>query len=182
MTAPLCKEANCVGRVTLNRETGTTREAGPRRWTPQSPQYERFRWPKQVPPLDAEQMRISNDFMKHWHEVLPNRYGQIEKFNHTYPLKILPRMMQWRTLELGAGIGAHLEFEDLTRQEYWCIELRQNMADDIRRRFPGVHTAVGDCQTSMPFDDEFFDRVVVVHVLEPFTQICPVRWMRYCGS
>lgn len=130
------------------------------------PVYERFRWPKQVPPLDAEQARISDDFMKHWHEMLPKRYGLIENFNHRYPLRVLPKSERWRTLELGAGLGAHIAFEDLSRQEYWCIELRENMAEAIRARFPGVRTAVGDCQARMPFDDESFDRVVVVHVLE----------------
>ena len=33
------------------------------------PHYPRFRWPKAVPPLDAEQRRISDDFMRHWHEI-----------------------------------------------------------------------------------------------------------------
>jgi hypothetical protein len=50
----------------------------------------RFKWPKNVPPLDAEQLRISNDFMRHSHEVLPKRYGALEQFNHGYPLRILP--------------------------------------------------------------------------------------------
>jgi hypothetical protein len=41
------------------------------------------RWPKTFPPLTAEQTRISNDFVQHWHEVLPRRFGLVDRFNHT---------------------------------------------------------------------------------------------------
>jgi SAM-dependent methyltransferase len=130
------------------------------------PKFERFKWPKLLPPLSPDQQLISDDFMRHWHEVLPKKYGAIEHFNHTYPLRHLPHQPTWRTLEIGAGIGAHIAFEDLARQEYHCVELRENMASEIRRRFPGVHTRTGDCQERIPFNDGYFDRVVVIHVLE----------------
>jgi SAM-dependent methyltransferase len=130
------------------------------------PRLARFEWPKLVPPLDAEQRAISDDFMRHWHEVLPKKYGSIERFNHGYPLRFLPDQPRFKTLELGAGLGAHLAFEELPRQDYHCIELRQNMADAITQRFPEVTAAVGDCQRHLPYDDAFFDRIVVVHVLE----------------
>lgn len=130
------------------------------------PRLTRFRWPKAVPPLDDEQRRISDDFMRHWHEVLPNRYGAIERFNHGYSLRFLPDQAHFKTLEIGAGVGAHLAFEDLGRQDYHCVELRQNMADAIAERFPQVTTKVGDCQRDLPYDSESFDRVIVVHVLE----------------
>jgi SAM-dependent methyltransferase len=130
------------------------------------PHLPRFQWPKVIPPLDAEQQRISDDFMRHWHEVLPKRFGAIERFNHGYPLRILPPCSPFKTLELGAGLGAHLAFEDLSRQDYHCIELRQNMADAIKQRFPTVTAIVGDCQRSLPYENAFFDRIVVVHVLE----------------
>lgn len=130
------------------------------------PTYKRFKWPKALPPLSKEQQFIIDDFMKYWHEQLPHRYGAIEKFNHTYPLRYLPSGSGWRTLELGAGIGAHLAFEPLDRQEYHCIELRESMAQEIRHRFPSVTTVNGDCQKRIPYVDAFFDRVVVVHVLE----------------
>lgn len=130
------------------------------------PRYQRFQWPKDVPALDPDQRRISDDFMKHWHEVLPKRFGMIERFNHGYPLRFLPDKPRFKTLELGAGLGAHLEFEDLNRQDYHCVELRQNMADAIIERFPNVTAVVGDCQKHLPYDSYLFDRVVVVHVLE----------------
>ena len=104
--------------------------------------------------------------MKHWHEVLPRRYQVVEQFNHTYPLRHLPDKIRWRTLELGAGIGEHLEFEPIDRQEYHCIELRESMAAEIKRRFPSVTTTTCDCQAKIPYDDSYFDRVVVIHVLE----------------
>jgi SAM-dependent methyltransferase len=130
------------------------------------PTYPRFQWPKHVPPLSPAQQVIADDFMAYWHTVLPQRYGLIEKFNHSYPIRFLPQAERWRTLELGAGLGEHLSFERLERQEYHCIELRAAMADEIRRRFPSVVTVVGDCQRRIPYDDAFFDRAVVVHVLE----------------
>ena len=130
------------------------------------PNLPRFVWPKAVPPLDTEQRRISNDFMRHWHDVLPNKYGAIERFNHGYPLRFLPGKERFKTLEIGAGIGAHLAFEDLNRQDYHCVELRQNMADAIKERFPQVTATVGDCQKVLPYEAGSFDRVVVVHVLE----------------
>jgi len=130
------------------------------------PTYERFKWPKHVPVLSPEQKLIADDFMRYWHTVLPQRYGLVERFNHTYPLRHLPESATFRTLELGAGIGGHLAFEPLDQQEYHCIELRESMAELIRQRFPTVVTVTGDCQKRIPYDDAYFDRVVVIHVLE----------------
>lgn len=130
------------------------------------PTYARFKWPKAVPPMSKEQQFISDDFMKYWHEQLPQRYGAIENFNHQYALRHLPPQNHWRTLEVGAGIGAHLAFEPLDRQEYHCIELRESMAEEIRRRFPSAITVTGDCQKQIPYESAYFDRVVVIHVLE----------------
>jgi SAM-dependent methyltransferase len=128
--------------------------------------FDRFKWPKRVPPLSAQQEAIADDFMKHWHHVLPQKYGAIERFNHTYPLRHSPQGARWRTLELGAGIGGHLEFEPLDRQEYHCLELRESMAEELRRRHPTVTAVTADCQQKIPYNDGYFDRVVVIHVLE----------------
>jgi SAM-dependent methyltransferase len=130
------------------------------------PRIRRYHWPKDLPPLCSAQRQLADDFVKYWHEVLPRSYSLVEDFNHRYPLRHLPKAARWRTLELGAGIGGHLEFEPLERQEYHCIELREAMADEIRRRFAGVMTVTGDCQKKIPYEDNFFDRVVVIHVLE----------------
>ena len=59
------------------------------------------KWPKQLPVLTDEQERVRDDFMAYWHEVLPNRYGVIERFNHGWPAKTA--RPGERTLEIGAG-------------------------------------------------------------------------------
>jgi SAM-dependent methyltransferase len=104
--------------------------------------------------------------MRHWHEVLPHRYGAIEHFNHNYPLRFLPNQPQFRTIEIGAGVGGHIEFEDLSHQEYHCVEIRENMSAEIRRRYPAVNVATASCQDRTQFEDAYFDRAVAVHVLE----------------
>jgi SAM-dependent methyltransferase len=130
------------------------------------PSYPRFKWPKTLAALSPAQEALADDFVKYWLQVLPRRYGAIERFNHTYPLKHFSATGRVRTLELGAGIGGHLQFEDLDRQEYHCIELRRSVAEEIVRRYRTVVTVVGDCQEHIPYDDNYFDRVLVIHVLE----------------
>lgn len=125
-------------------------------------------WPKTFPPLTPEQQRISDDFMKYWHEVLPKNFGIIDRFNHNYPVRKSPAGFR-RTLEIGAGIGEHLEYEQLTAEqerEYHALELRENMSEEIRKRFPRIKTITGDCQGRLPFPDGWFDRVLAIHVLE----------------
>jgi len=126
------------------------------------------KWPKTFPPLTDEQQRISDDFMKHWHEVLPRRFGRIEKFNHGYPVKHAPANFL-RTLEIGAGLGEHLEYERLTDEQecnYYAVELRPNMTAALKERFPRVNAITGDCQQRLDFAADYFDRVLAVHVLE----------------
>jgi hypothetical protein len=94
------------------------------------------KWPKSLPPLTEEQRRISDDFMKYWHEVLPRKYGAVETFNHKYAVKHAPKSFR-TTLEIGAGLGEHLNYEVLTAEQksgYHALELRENMAEAIRRR------------------------------------------------
>lgn len=126
------------------------------------------RWPKVVPELTPEQQAIREDFMHHWHEVLPKQYGLLERFNHGYPAARRPDWPQTpiRTLEIGAGFGAHIAWEDLSFQEYTALELRDSMAQRITDRFPQVQTLVGDVQEAIPAPEGHFDRVVAVHVLE----------------
>ena len=126
------------------------------------------KWPKTFPPLTAEQERIRNDFMQYWHEVLPRKYAVVDRFSHRYPVDHAPAEFH-RTLEIGAGLGEHLEYERLTpaqREGYVALELRPNMAAEFARRFPGIAARVGDCQQHLDFEDGCFDRIVAVHVLE----------------
>jgi SAM-dependent methyltransferase len=128
------------------------------------------KWPKILPPLSPEQQQRNNEFMRIWHEELArrSRYGLVERFNHTFPVRH-SRLGFRTTLEIGAGLGEHLEYEKLTAEQernYYCNEYRENMAAGIRQRFPNVRTIVGDCQTRLDFPDGFFDRYIAVHVLE----------------
>ena len=120
-------------------------------------------WPKEMPELTPEQHRVREDFAARWLEVLPRRYGLIERFNHGYPLGSATR---GRTLEIGAGLGEHVRYEDLEQQEYYTVELREELVKAMRARHDNVNALVGDCQERLPFDDGFFDRVLAVHVLE----------------
>lgn len=123
------------------------------------------RWPKSLPVLSEEQERIRKDFMNHWLEVLPKRYGLIEKFNHRYPLRTLDAGVT--TLEIGAGLGAHLRFENLEiQQEYVALELQPELAKTIRVSYPAVGVVVADCQEQVDLPNGYFDRVLVIHVLE----------------
>jgi len=126
------------------------------------------KWPKTFPPLTTDQERIRDDFVKHWHEVLPRRFGIVDRFNHDYCVRRSADDFL-RTLEVGAGIGEHLEYERLTTEQernYHALELRENMSAEIRRRFPRVQTTTGDVQARLPFPDGFFDRLLAIHVLE----------------
>ena len=128
------------------------------------------KWPKILPPLTPEQQVRSDQFMKLWHEELAgrSRYGLVERFNHAWPVRHSPAGFR-TTLEIGAGLGEHLDYEQLTPEQarhYYCNEYRENMAADIRRRHPEVQTVVGDCQRRMDFADAYFDRILAIHVLE----------------
>ncbi|MGH2852780.1 MAG: class I SAM-dependent methyltransferase [Solirubrobacteraceae bacterium] len=120
-------------------------------------------WPKTVAPLSDEQRRIQDDWLRHYHERLPDEHARIVRFNHEYVARTAG---PGRTLEIGAGLGEHLRYEDLTVQEYHAVELRENMAAAIRRDFPAVATVVADCQRRLPYEDASFDRVIAIHVLE----------------
>jgi SAM-dependent methyltransferase len=125
------------------------------------------KWPKVLPPLTEGQKQVSDDFVKLWHQVMP-RYKRIERFNHGWMASHAPKGFG-HTLEIGAGLGTQLGYETLTPEQeagYVSLELRENMAVEIRKRFPAVQTMLGDCQKALPFPDGYFDRILAVHVLE----------------
>jgi SAM-dependent methyltransferase len=128
----------------------------------------REQWPKVLPVLTAEQQRVYDDFVKRWHEILPQRYGVIERFNHSFPVKY-SRPDFRRTIEVGAGLGEHLNHERLLpeqERQYYAVELRPNMAAHISDAHPGVEVSIGDCQQRLDFPDGYFDRYLAIHVLE----------------
>jgi SAM-dependent methyltransferase len=123
------------------------------------------KWPKQLATFTPEQEAVREDFMQHWHEVLPARFGAVERFNHGWPAKTA-RPGQ-RTLEIGSGLGEHLALEpQFARQGYVATELRPEMADRIAQRHPDVEVVAADCQQRFPYEDHSFDRVLAIHVLE----------------
>jgi SAM-dependent methyltransferase len=122
------------------------------------------RWPKSLPTLTEEQERIRDDFMNHWLQVLPKRYGALEVFDHGYPLRTF--IPGGKTLEIGAGLGAHLQSENLDDQEYVALELRPQLARSLGMSYPKAKAIVGDCQAHIDFPDNYFDRVLAIHILE----------------
>src|SRR5467141_604117 len=102
------------------------------------------KWTKILPSLTAEQQRISDDFMKCWHEELAGRprYGLVEKFNHEFPVEYSHPGFK-TTLEIGSGLGEHIRYEKLTptqEENYYANEFRENMIAEIRKSFPRVKT------------------------------------------
>jgi ubiquinone/menaquinone biosynthesis C-methylase UbiE len=123
------------------------------------------KWPKDQKSLSANQTEIREDWMNYWHTVLPEKYSVIEKFNHGYISQRTVREGE-KTLEIGAGLGEHLCYEKYINSNYYALELREDMAKKIRQRFPSIHTITGDCQQRIESEDNFFDRVIAIHVLE----------------
>jgi SAM-dependent methyltransferase len=122
------------------------------------------KWPKPMPELSEEQVRIREDFMRYFHEIYSTSYGAVARFNHTYPLP--SALSGIRTLEVGAGLGEHLDFEDAAPQDFVALELRDEMAAVIQEHHPDVSTHVGDIEAGTDLEDASFDRVIAIHVLE----------------
>ncbi len=142
------------------------------------------KWPKFVPPLSPEKQVISDDFTRLWHEVSPKKFKIAEDFNHGFPVRYAPKNFL-RTLEIGAGLGEHLIYEKLSTQQiknYVAVEYRQNMVNEIQKRFPLIQSVLGDCQDRLPFPDQSFDRIIAVHVLEHLPNLpeCLREMRRLC--
>lgn len=126
------------------------------------------KWPKTFKPLSAQQEWVSDDFVKHWHEVLPKKYGIINKFNHSYVIKNQPQKFV-STLEIGCGDGEHISYEVLDhvqRQNYVATDIRQNMVDAFKQNHKDIACVVGDIETILPYPEGSFDREIAIHVLE----------------
>lgn len=122
-------------------------------------------WPKQLPELTPEQLAIRDDYMTYFYEnVYTARFGRIQRFNHTYAARTARPGV--RTLDVGAGLGEHLEFEDGRRGHYVALELRPEMAAELRRKYPYVTTLNANIEEGLPLAANEFDRVLAIHVLE----------------
>ncbi len=124
------------------------------------------RWPKQMPVLTPQEQAIRAEFMKVWLKEYPRKYSLMEDFNHRaiFQGHVLPK--DCKTLEIGAGIGAHIKYENLQAQEYYALDVRADFVDHLKNEFPGVRPVCGDIQAGIGFPDHYFDRILSVHVLE----------------
>ena len=111
------------------------------------------KWPKQFPPLSPEDQRVNDDFMEHWHDVFPNKYGIADRWSHSYPAKNRPAQFL-RTLEIGAGLGEHLKYETLTpsRSEItWRWNTGPTWPSACAKACPKIQICLGDCQDAAGF-------------------------------
>jgi ubiquinone/menaquinone biosynthesis C-methylase UbiE len=122
-------------------------------------------WPKKVPELSPEQLAAREKWMQLWHEILPNKYGVIEKFNHGYPASKQVKEGS-KTLEIGAGLGEHAKWEDLNQQDYYFLEYRRSFCESLRKSHPADKVICGDIQAQLNFEAGSFDRIIAIHVLE----------------
>ena len=126
------------------------------------------KWPKTFSELTEKQKWIRDDFVKYLYTIFPNKFSFLERFNNNYIIKNRPLSFT-KTLEIGAGLGEHIFHENLSvlqRKNYVALELRENMAEGIRRNHADIQVWVGDCQEKIPAPDHEFDRIVASHVLE----------------
>jgi hypothetical protein len=94
-------------------------------------------------------MAIRDQFMRLHLECMRTKwYGIIERFNHGYPLRTLRPSS--RTLEIGAGIGSHLDYERLEGQDYHALELRPELCRILRKRFPTVNAVQATAKRGCP--------------------------------
>jgi SAM-dependent methyltransferase len=123
-------------------------------------------WPKSRPDLTEEQQRIFADWYQHWlsKEGMQGRYQAVDEFGHKYAAKTFTS--NCKTLDIGAGNGAHLKYEDLGAQEYVALEYSEKLIENIRKSYPNAKAVIGDCQKKTDFKDNYFDRVLAIHVLE----------------
>jgi SAM-dependent methyltransferase len=119
-------------------------------------------WPKERPSLTDDQSAIMADWINEFlTRVKPSRFGWLTGFDHRFTVRSYAGGQQ--TLEIGAGTGTHLPFEP--DGEYVALESSGELAAQIPRRH-GLSVVVADCEQRLPWDDDSFDRVLAIHLLE----------------
>lgn len=123
-------------------------------------------WPKSRPILSQEQQRVFSDWYQYWlsKEGMQGRYSFVDDFGHHYAARTFARGC--KTLDVGAGNGAHLIYENLDEQQYVALEMNTALAENMQKAYPKVKVVVGDCQERTEFQEDYFDRVLAIHVLE----------------
>jgi SAM-dependent methyltransferase len=119
-------------------------------------------WPKERAALTEEQTAIMEDWINEFLTTVKTaRFGWVSRFDHTFPVR--SASPELRTLEIGAGTGTHLQFEP--NGEYVALEASAQLAAQVVLR-DGLSVVVADCEKRLPWDDNSFDRVLAIHVLE----------------
>jgi len=85
--------------------------------------------------------QIRNDFIIYWHQVLssPKKINYLDNFNYSYPLKLK---------------------NDI------ALEIGENVGTVIRTNFPDDKTCIVGCQEHISSENNYFDRIIAIHVLE----------------
>lgn len=125
-------------------------------------------FPKKIPYLTKKQLKIKDEFMLYWLNNLRKNYGIIENFNHNFVVNNSDKNFL-TTLEIGSGIGEHLKYEKLTKNQkknYFAMDSRTNVLKQLKKEHPNVKTVLGDCQKKIKFKSNYFDRIIAIHVLE----------------
>jgi ubiquinone/menaquinone biosynthesis C-methylase UbiE len=130
--------------------------------------YMEKKWPKKLKKLTKAQKEISDDWLKYWLNLMPDKFGIYAKFNHGYVVRNAPKKFR-TTLEVGCGDGEHFKSEILNpiqKKNYVAIDIRKNIIDVFKKKFPGINCFVSDCQKRQQFKNNSFDRIIAIHVLE----------------
>ena len=130
----------------------------------------RKNFPKYISKLNSEDQKIHDDFVKSWlQELNKKKYNLIENFNHEYSVNYLLKSnlkSYINTLELGCGIGSHLNYENLNSQNYHVADIRENVLNEVKKKNKDIKILLCDVQKKMSFNDGYFDRVNAIHILE----------------
>jgi ubiquinone/menaquinone biosynthesis C-methylase UbiE len=126
------------------------------------------KFPKRIPELTKEQLAIKEDFYSFWLQKLRKSYGIVDYFNHNFVVRNSKKSFK-TTLEIGAGIGEHLNYEKLSsiqKKNYYALDSSEVLLDQLSSEQNEINTVLGDCQKTFTFGDNYFDRVIAIHVLE----------------
>jgi SAM-dependent methyltransferase len=119
-------------------------------------------WPKVREDITNEQSAIMADWINQFlTEVKPSRFEWLTRFDHTFTVR--SSLAGRRTLEIGAGTGTHLPYEP--DGEYVALEASSQLAAQIPLR-DGLSVVIADCEQRLPWEDDSFDRVLAIHLLE----------------
>ena len=96
---------------------------------------------------------LNGYFMRYCHR-------QLEKFNKKEKYS--------RVLEIGAGSAPHLEYLKHKYDEYFVLET-SDYALNIYKNMENINAKIYDGK-NLPFDNNFFDRIIISHCLEHITE------------